>query len=257
MHSSLVRMRKKILELLYLAKEGHLASSFSVLEIIYSLYASGRVSVNEGEEPGHFILSKGHSALALYVVLNEVGAVSKNDLDSYCKQGSIFAGHPNHKIPGVTFSTGSLGHGINYAVGLCLGFKAQGFNNKVFCLVGDGEMNEGTFWESLLIAQQNNLSNLIIIIDNNRSTDRCLTVFDMSIKLESFGFFVKICDGNNLQNLFDIYNELSDKKMYAIVANTIKGYGLKKIENSFEWHHKSPSDLEYKEFVNELDFKQI
>ena len=105
--------------MVYFAKEGHLASSYSVLEIIYSLYASGRVSPNEGG-PGHFVLSKGHAALALYVVLNEVGAIEKKDLDSYCQPGSLLAGHPNHKIPGVTFSTGSLGHGINYAVGLCL-----------------------------------------------------------------------------------------------------------------------------------------
>ena len=252
--SNLIRMRKNILKMLYLAKEGHLASSYSVLEIIYSLYASGRVSPKEGG-PGHFVLSKGHAALALYVVLNEVGAISKKDLDSYCQPGSLLAGHPNHKIPGVTFSTGSLGHGINYAVGLCLGFKALNLNDRVYCLVGDGEMNEGTFWESMLIAQQSHLTNLILIIDNNRSTDRCLTVFEMSKKLESFGLFVKTCDGNNLQDLFDIFNELSDKKMYSIIANTVKGSGLKKIENSFEWHHKSPSDLEYKEFVYELDSK--
>jgi transketolase len=254
MQIELVRMRKKILELLYLSKEGHLGSSFSVLEIIYSLYASGRVTLLGGV-PGHFVLSKGHAALALYVVLNEVGAISKKELDSYCQQGSIFAGHPNHKIPGVTFSTGSLGHGINYAIGLCLGFKALGVNDKVYCLVGDGEMNEGTFWESLLIAQQSKLTNLILIIDNNHSTDRCLTVFDMDKKLESFGLFVKTCDGNNLQNLIDLYNDLSDKKINAIIANTIKGYGLKRTENSFEWHHKSPSEQEYKEFIDELESK--
>lgn len=252
MKNNLVGMRKIILELVYLAKEGHLASSYSVLEIIYALYASGRVSLNEGES-GHFVLSKGHAALALYAVLYEVGIISKEDLYSYCQQGSVFAGHPSHKIPGIAFSTGSLGHGINYAVGLCLGLKALNRKDKVYCLVGDGEINEGTVWESLLIAQQRQLTNLVLVIDNNRSTDRCLTVFEMSQKLESFGFFVKTCDGNNLPSLLGVLDALPDDKLSAIVANTVKGYGLRKIENSYEWHHKSPSDIEYREFLKELD----
>ncbi len=252
MKNNLIGMRKTILELVYLAKEGHLASSYSVLEMIYALYVSGRISPNNNKT-GHFVLSKGHAALALYVVLHEVGLISKEDLYSYCQQGSVFAGHPSHKIPGVAFSTGSLGHGINYAVGLCLGFQASGLKEKVYCLVGDGEINEGTVWESLLIAQQQQLTNLVLMIDNNRSTDRCLTVYEIKQKLESFGFFVETCEGNDVKSLLGVLDVLPDSKPCAVIANTVKGYGLRKIENSYEWHHKSPSDIEYREFLSELD----
>lgn len=251
MEKTLKRMRKTIIELIYLAKEGHIASSYSVLEIIYSLYISGQISNINGRD-GYFILSKGHAVLALYVVLNEFGIITKNDLYSYCQHDSIYAGHPNHKIPGITFSTGSLGHGINYAIGMCLALKALGKNNKVFCLVGDGEINEGTIWESMLIAEQNKLTNLIMIIDNNNSTKRCLTVHDKKRKIESFGFHVMKCNGNNIYEMLGVLSELPKDRTCAIIADTIKGYGIKQIENSYEWHHKIPNDSEYKQLINQL-----
>ena len=252
MKKEIVQMRKVILELIYKANEGHLPSSYSVLEIIYYLYTSGRISYKENNK-GHFILSKGHAALALYAVLYQVGIINKKDLYTYCEEGSLYAGHPNHKIEGISYSTGSLGHGINYAVGLCLGLRALGVNDKIYCLLGDGEINEGTVWESLLIINQLHLKNLIIIIDNNQSTNRCLTVNNMEQKFKSFGFNVSACDGNNLNRLNDAFELLPEDKNSIVIANTIKGYGLKKIMNSYEWHHKMPSTSEYHEFLNELD----
>ena len=252
MKSDLVELRKIMLELTYLSGEGHLPSSYSVLEIIYTLYASGRVSLGN-EESGHFVLSKGHAALALYAVLYKFGWLRKEDLYSYCKRGSLYAGHPNHKIFGVSFSTGSLGHGVTYAVGLAMGLRARSKKEKVYCLIGDGEMNEGTVWESLLIAEQYKLDNLVLIIDNNGSTSRCLTVFEIEKKLRTFNVSVQICNGNDLSDISRSLSGISDGSVCAIIANTTKGFGVKAMENSYEWHHKMPSNEEYNKFLKELD----
>lgn len=252
MNDDLIELRSTILELNYIAKEGHLASSYSVLEIIYSLYSSGRIKLGK-EQSGHFVLSKGHAALALYAVLQKFGFVTKDELYAYCQEGSLFAGHPNHKICGITFSTGSLGHGVNYAVGLALALKAKRNNEKVYCLVGDGEMNEGTLWESLLIVEQHKLDNFVLIIDNNYSTERCLTVFDLEQKLSSFNMDVQTCNGNDLSEIEKSLRRIKSGRVCAIVANTIKGFGIKVMENSYEWHHKAPSAEEYRIFIRELN----
>ena len=257
MKKDIKKIRLKMLKATFLAQEGHIASSLSVLDILFVLYQR-ILNINKrnfkSKKRNYLILSKGHASLAHAAILEHLKIISSKQLNSYCSFNSILGGHMSRiKVPAVEASTGSLGHGIGISVGLALSSKIQKKNNKVFVVVGDGEINEGTFWESLLLASNHKLNNLCCIIDYNRSNDRALKLDPLEQKLASFGFKVKIIDGHSHNEIFKQCSKLNNLIPTAIIANTIKGRGIKIMENNPEWHHKFPNQEEYISLVNEIN----
>ena len=259
MLNNLKSLRKRILEVSYKTQKGHIPSAFSILEILWVLY--DQILIYNKNEPldkyrDRFILSKGHASLALYAILAEKGFIDFSELDSFCKFNSRLGGHPHRsKLPWVEASTGSLGHGLPIAVGIAMALKIKKINRSVYVLIGDGESNEGTIWESALLASNHFLDNLILIIDYNHSNDRALNLGDLSSKFQSFGWHAVSVDGHNINELSINFQELKniENKPKVIIANTIKGFGIKSIENNPAWHHKSPNEQEIEIFSKELD----
>jgi transketolase len=252
----LKKMKRSIVSAAYAASDGHLPSAFSVLDLIWVLYDRVmKVSPSQPDEisSDRFILSKGHASLALYAVLAEKGYFPAEMLNTFCQYGSMFGGHPDRtKIPGVEASTGSLGHGFPMAVGVALGSKIRGIDNRIFCLVGDGECNEGTVWEAALLAAQHKLDNLCCIVDMNHSTDRALNMGNVASKFEAFGWAVELIPGHDHAEIYKALNNYPKNKPLVIIAETIKGYGVKRMENEPAWHHRALNDEEFKSVIEEL-----
>ncbi len=249
-------IKKNMLRVSHSANEGHLGSSFSIIDILFVLY--DRImnltldNIND-KDRDYMILSKGHASLAHAAILEEKGFISRKQLMSFCSHDSILGGHLNkQKVPGVEASTGSLGHGIPISVGIALASKIKSLPNRIFVLVGDGESNEGTFWESMLLGVQHNLDNLYCIIDYNRSNDRALKLDPLEDKLKAFGWDVLVIDGHSHDEIYSSLSYRSSGKPVAIIAHTIKGYGIKEMENNHAWHHRSPSKQELDRMIEEL-----
>jgi transketolase len=245
------QIRIKILKISSAAKSSHIGSSLSIVEILVVLYKFFIKKKNI------FILSKGHACLAYYCVLNKFHYFSDKILKSYGKNNTILLSHVSHKVPGIVFSTGSLGHGLPYATGRALAEKINKTNNKIFVLISDGELNEGTTWESLLFAAHHKLDNLIIIIDYNKiqSLDfakNVLKLEPLNKKFKSFGCNIKNINGHNFNQIYKSFIVMKNKKPTIIIANTIKGKGVSFMENSILWHYKFPNEKELKVALKEL-----
>jgi transketolase len=253
---TLKHIRKSIIELCSKSKEGHIPSAFSILDILWVLY--DRVMKYDSLRPrlesrDRFILSKGHASLGLYAILNIKGFISNKEFQSFGQFESILGGHPDrNKIPGVEASTGSLGHGMPMAVGMALALKAKKSTSRTFVLIGDGEANEGSIWESALLAAHHQLSNLTCILDYNHSTDRALRIGNVANKFEAFGWRVSEIDGHDHAAIEKCLTSCDNNNPHMVVANTIKGYGCKAMENNPAWHHKAPSEQECRELLGEL-----
>ena len=254
-------LKRQILQAAYLAKEGHIASAFSVLDILYVLYAL--VLDVMPESPRHpdrdyFILSKGHASLALYAVLAESKFIKLDELALFARGVSRLGGHPcKQLVPGVEASTGSLGHGLPMAVGVAMSLKKEQRVERVFCVIGDGEMNEGSIWESLLLGGHHKLSKLTVILDYNHSNDRALKLPLEGDGAEriigSLGWRVSCIDGHDHTQINDALNDPDESKPHFIMANTVKGKGVKEMEdNPHAWHHRAPTEDEYRAFTEEL-----
>ena len=246
--------------MIFSAKEGHIPSSFSIVDIINYLYE--RVLTFDSKAPewterDFFILSKGHGCAGLYVVLHKYGFITDEDLQNYSSSEGILGGHPDSTcVPGVEASTGSLGHGFPTAMGLALGLKIQNRRNKVFCLVGDGECNEGTIWETALVASGRQLGNLVAIVDLNQSSAQILPIEPFEDKWISFGWEVYTIDGHLQEDFERVFNQLDftlEGKPKVIIANTIKGKGVSFIEGHGKWHHKMPNEEELASIMRELE----
>ena len=240
MNKIIKNIRTNILKLTYKAKSSHVASCLSIVEILAVLY--NRIL----KKKDRFILSKGHAALALYCTLHEKKYISLKTLNSFGSNKTILMNHVSHKVNGVEFSTGSLGHGLPVAVGKALKFKMNKENNKVYVLMSDGEMNEGTTWESLLFASHHNLDNLNIIIDYNKiqSMDfvkKVIGIEPLKSKFLSFGCNVKLINGHNITVIHKALINSVKNKPNVIIANTVKGKGVSFMENNNLWHYKNPN----------------
>jgi transketolase len=237
---------KKILELSYNKKEGHIGSSLSILDILYNLYENKISKSND-----KFILSKGHASLGLYVVLNHFNMLEVN-INTFCDFDSDIGGHPSSNLKNVEASTGSLGHGLPIGVGMAMANRINQSDNRVYVLIGDGEANEGSVWEAALVASHHKLNNLVCIMDHNHSGDRALMIDGVIKKFEAFNWHCIEIDGHNQDEIISAINLITDNKPIFILAHTIKGCGIKLMENNPEWHHKSPSEEEYKTFLKEI-----
>ena len=246
----------RMAELSYKAKEGHIPSALSILDIIWVIYDK-IVNINlikrVSQKRDYFILSKGHGCLAHYVILEKKGIISKRDLNTFCKYKSNFGGHPDStKIKGVECSTGSLGHGFPFAAGVAYGNKLLNIKSKIIALIGDGECNEGSIWETCMIASHHKLNNLICIVDKNKSTDRALNIDNLKSKFKSFGWYAIDINGHSHKEIFSAIN-IKSKKPLAIIAHTTKGRGVNFMENNPEWHHKTLS----KNLLNQIISKKL
>lgn len=249
-------LRAKIIAMASASGEGHVPSAFSILDILWVLYDRVlNITAHNIDDPerNRFILSKGHASIGLYVVLAEKGIIDPKLLDRYCKFDNPLGGHPDRtKVPGVESSTGSLGHGLPMAVGLALGAKIKKSPAKVYAIVGDGECNEGTIWEAAMLAAHHKLDNLYCIVDYNHSSDRALVLGDLRSKFEAFGWQTTSIDGHDQEMIYQALTKTGEGQPLAIIANTIKGRGLKIMENNTEWHHKSPNEEQKKAMLQEL-----
>ncbi|MFM1756532.1 MAG: hypothetical protein RL621_1493, partial [Bacteroidota bacterium] len=241
----------------YVSKEGHIPSAFSILDILYVLYNQVlNIEANNprDENRDRFILSKGHASLGLYAVLSDKGFFDSEELETFGKFSSRLGGHPDcNKIPGVEASTGSLGHGFPMAVGIAMALKIKKSSSRVFVIVGDGECNEGTIWETALLAVNHNLNNITCIIDYNHSNDRALLLGNLSEKFKSFGWSTFEVDGHCHEHLEEVLKKRDNLKPIAIIANTIKGKVIADMENNPAWHHKFPSENEIEEMIKNIN----
>ena len=243
-------LRLLVLDALEGGSRGHLGPALSLIEIIRVLYDS--VLFHDSNNPllaqrDRFILSKGHGCLGLYAVLADHGYISKSELKGYCTFESKLGGHPERAtLPGVEFSTGSLGHGLSVGIGMAMACRLKGEHWRTYVLIGDGELNEGSNWEGAMHASQHQLGALTVIIDFNQMQasgriDSILTLDPLEAKWEAFGFNVVKVNGHDLAQLEAELNSPMDSygKPKAIIAYTVKGKGIPSAENSTIWHHKA------------------
>ncbi len=260
------QIREDILDMIYRAKAGHIGGDFSVADTMVALYYDVmNVSPETVRDPNRdrFILSKGHSAEALYSVLADRGFFPKEDLLSYCRFGSKFIGHPNNKIPGVEMNSGSLGHGLPVAVGMALAGKMDDAPYRVYTVMGDGELAEGSVWEGAMAAGHYHLDNLTAVVDRNRlqisgTTEEVMQHDNMTEQFRSFGWVVTEAEGNDPDAMAQALREAAKVKgaPVLVVANTIKGYGVSFIENKAVWHHRVPGAEEYEAAKKELQVRR-
>lgn len=241
-------IRKLIIEASYYAGYGHIPSALSIVEILLGIDTVKT-------EDDIFILSKGHGCLAYYAYLVQKNVISIEELRNFGKKDSKLGGHPDrNKIGDIYASTGSLGHGLPIAVGAVMAKKIMKKDGKVFCVIGDGEANEGTIWEAITVSVNNNLNNLICIVDNNNSQVRSLPSKNLVNKFRAFGCNVHEVNGHDYDELTKTLSIQDNKKPTVVVTNTVKGKGVSEMENDmFAWHHRAPSEDEYKRFVREID----
>lgn len=255
-------IRQDILDIIYRAKAGHIGGDFSVCDILTALYyGQMNVSPENIHDPNRdrFVLSKGHSVEALYAVLASRGFFPKEDLKTVSQYNSKYIGHPNNKVNGIEMNSGSLGHGLSVCVGMALAGKMNNASYRVYTVMGDGELAEGSVWEGAMAAGHYKLDNLTAVIDRNRlqisgSTEDVMTQDSQDDRWRSFGWYVLHAVGNDISSLnaaFDKAKTIKGKPT-MIIADTIKGYGVSFIQNSAPWHHKVPTEEEYKQATQEL-----
>lgn len=249
-------IRENILHISYHSGHGHIPTCFSIVEMLRAVYESMRHDPKRPDWAGRdiFILSKGHAALGLYCTLAHYGYFPISDVFSFGSFESKFGCHADRfNVPGVELSTGSLGHGIGVAVGMALGFKLAGSDRKVFVLVGDGEANEGTVWEAIMVAANLRLDNLTILFDNNCSQSRCLPIAKPEEKFSAFGCKTMAADGHDLSAMKEAIKSPVEGTPRVIVAYTVKGKGCPTLERDvYAWHRQSPNREELTKLIGEL-----
>lgn len=261
------KIRRHGIEMTHLSGGSHIGAILSVADIMGVLYAEV-LSVDpenpEWEDRDRFILSKGHAGAAVYAALAETGFFEVEELKTHYQNGSRLSGHVSHHLPGVDFSTGSLGHGLSAAAGMAYALKKDGRPQKVYVVLGDGECDEGSVWEAALFAHHFRLNNLIAVVDHNhmQSLDFCentLELEDFGVKWKAFGWNVIEINGNSHQELREAFRQADrnygedSHKPTVIIANTVKGYGIGFMQNDILWHYRFPHDgWEYDCAVNEL-----
>lgn len=259
-------IRRQCLHMVHRARSSHIASSLSISDIVAVLFRKVLKlypSLPKHSKRDRFILSKGHACTAIYSALSELGFFEMSQLESYGADNSIFMTHISHKVPGVEFSTGSLGHGLPFGVGKALAAKRKGEAWRTFVLMSDGEQDEGSNWEAYMFAAHHKLDNLIAIIDYNKlqsltTVDQTLRIEPLVDKLTAFGWAVRAVDGHDHDALFGALSSVpwTPDKPSVLIAHTIKGKGVSFMENKVEWHYRSPNDEQLAAALAELGVEE-
>ncbi len=260
-------LRKNVVDMIVEGKGGHIGGDMSVLDILAELYFEQmNISPANMDDPGRdrFVMSKGHSVEALYAVLAAKGFFPiEQVIREFSKFGSKFIGHPNNKLPGIEMNSGSLGHGLPVSVGMALAGKMDKLPYRVYTVMGDGELAEGSIWEGAMAAHQYKLDNLCAVVDRNRlqisgCTEDVMAHDDQKQRWGSFGWHVISAGGNDYKELKAAFDEAKATKgaPSVIIADTTKGYGSSVMENKAEWHHKVPNADEYKRIMKDFEMRK-
>lgn len=258
-----VQYRRNILRVIHHAKAGHTGGSLSstdILNVLYNHVMNVAPDTFDDPDRDRYIQSKGHSVEALYVVLADKGFFPLQDLDTLSRYQSHYVGHPTRQIRGIEHNTGALGHGLSVSVGLALAAKKDARRYRVYTLLGDGELTEGSSWEASMTAAHYRLDNLVVIVDRNRlqisgPTESVVALEPLADKFAAFGYAVRSCNGNDVGDLLRIFAQVPFEpgKPNLILAHTTKGKGVSFIENQIKWHHRVPTDDELARALSELD----
>lgn len=260
-------LRKNVIDMIIEGKGGHIGGDMSVLDILVELYFEQmNISPENMDDPDRdrFVMSKGHSVEALYAVLAAKGFFPIDQvIREFSKFGSKFIGHPNNKLPGIEMNSGSLGHGLPVCVGMALAGKMNKSPYRVYTVMGDGELAEGSVWEGVMAAHQYKLDNLCAVVDRNRlqisgRTEDIMAHDDQEQRWSSFGWHVIQVNGNDYQELKAAFDEAKTVKgaPTVIIANTVKGYGSSVMEDKANWHHKVPSAEEYEQIMKDFEMRK-
>jgi transketolase len=245
--------RKRILDLSQKVSALHIGGSFSCTEIMDLIFNI----LSNKKEKNLFVLSKGHASILQYVILEYLGIIKKRDIENYCKKSGFLGVHPDIGNPGINASTGSLGHGLGMVAGIAIAEKNT--NNHVYSVLSDGELQEGSTWEAIMLIPSLRLNNVIIFIDNNNlqsleeTSKSHPNLYPIEEKFKSFGWQSFRCDGHNTKKLYQLIKNRKKNKPLAIIAETIKGYPVSFMMNKPIWHYKSPDQDEYKKAMVEID----
>ena len=257
-------VRRGIIEEVYTAESGHPGGSLSIADILTVLYFNVLnidPTNSKWEDRDRFVLSKGHCSPALYSILANRGYFDKELLKTFRNLESNLQGHPDmNKVPGVDMTTGSLGQGLSVANGMAIAGKLNNKQYRVYCLLGDGEIEEGQVWEAAMTANKYKLDNLCVIVDNNNlqidgTIEEVMSSYPIDEKFKSFGFQIINIDGHNIQEIIDAFDVAKNVKgkPTCIIAKTIKGKGVSFMENKAEWHGKAPTEEQYNLAMKELN----
>jgi len=257
------KMRKRLLEVVYKAKAGHIGGGLSSLNMLTALYFH-TLKVDpqhpKMENRDRFIMSKGHCVEALYCVLEEKGFIAPELLNTYGEYQSKLAGHPTIKVPGIEVNTGALGHGLSIGVGLAIAAKMDKRSYKTFVLMGDGEQGEGSIYEAAMAGSHYKLDNLVAIIDRNGlqisdKTENVMSLNPIDKRWEAFGWDVIEVNGDDMDSIVQVLDNIDfeNHKPHLIISKTTKGRGFSCMENILKWHHGVPNEEEYRKSVEEID----
>lgn len=257
-------LRKDAVNMIMEAGTGHIGGDMSVMDILVALYFKHmNISPDNMDSPerDRFVLSKGHSMEAYYAVLAAKGFLDIKDVRAnFSKFGSKYIGHPNNKLPGIEMNSGSLGHGLPVCVGMALAGRMDGRSYRVYTVMGDGELAEGSVWEGAMAAGHYGLDNLCAVVDRNHlqisgNTEVVMRQECQKERWESFGWHAIQADGNDIDSLDRAFREAKSVKgkPSVVIADTVKGYGSALMENKAEWHHKVPSHEEYEQIIKDLE----
>lgn len=257
-------LRKDTVDMIVEGKGGHIGGDMSVMEVLVTLYFDQmNISPENQDDPNrdYFIMSKGHSVESYYAVLAKKGFFDiETVINTFSKFGSQFIGHPNNKLPGIEMNSGSLGHGLPVSVGMALAAKMDHRPSRVYTVMGDGELAEGSVWEAAMAARQYKLDNLCAVVDRNRlqisgNTEDVMGHDDLHERFRSFGWHViDIADGNDIEELHAGFEEAKQTRQQptVLIANTVKGKGSAVMENKASWHHHVPTAEEYEQIIQDF-----
>lgn len=258
------KLRRDVVQMIVEGKGGHIGGDMSVMDILVALYFDQMnigPELSKDPDRDRFVMSKGHSVEALYAVLAAKGFFPiEQVIREFSKFGSKYIGHPNNKIPGIEMNSGSLGHGLPVCVGMALAGKMNDQNYRVYTVMGDGELAEGSVWEAAMAASHYKLDNLCAVIDRNRlqisgDTEEVMAHDSQKERWSSFGWHVISVDGHNYEELKRAFEEAKEvkEKPVMVIANTIKGCGSSVMENKVNWHHKVPTEEELAQIIKDLE----
>jgi transketolase len=254
-----LRFRRRILDISQQVGALHIGSAYSCTEIVDCIYYGLMRRHPDGTSPDTFVMSKGHGCMIQYVILEEMGVLSRKDLDLYCKPEGKLGCHPDYGNPGIEASTGSLGHGLSMSVGMALAEKGRKTGGIIYTVLSDGEVQEGSTWEAVMMASSFGCSNLVAFVDNNdfqslgRTSETHPSFYPLAAKFAAFGWETAEVDGHDAAAVFEAVTGRRGDKPFMVIGKTVKGKGISYMENVPIWHYRSPSKKEYEQGVIELE----